>query len=371
MRIILVLLLIVSSINISFSQDVYEDIRKLFVLEKHKEVIEYRHNLKDLNKDCISMIALSYLSIEQPNNAIRILKKGKKIYKDYAKFYYILGTIYYAKDKQRKAIRYTRKAIELKPSQSSIIELMGDIFRRQNNLDSALYYYELANEKEYPSNYVNVKIATAYQDKGMFRKALEYCYTILFDLPKKSDEYYSILRDIARLEYNVNNYKKSEEVLLEINEKYPDDLYIVESLIRAYYGQKKYRQTDSLRQVLIDNYNINPSDNNMIYFDSFKWNDNIITACENIKQEKDYDSKHFFYVENDIDFKYTVYTKRNKKEVNDKNIYKLFIYINNKELDLGDYKYTDKFDYERLKNKVISVFEEYDSKVKRAIIRKE
>ncbi|MEO1438691.1 MAG: tetratricopeptide repeat protein, partial [Bacteroidota bacterium] len=75
------------------------------------------------------------------------LKKGLDIYPDFHYLTYNLGLINNYKNKGQEAKRYLERTLELKPAHMQSIRLLGTVNARLlNDLNSALYYFQLARD---------------------------------------------------------------------------------------------------------------------------------------------------------------------------------------------------------------------------------
>lgn len=149
---------------------------------------------------------------------------------DDSEWLYNLAWAYYEAGMNDDALRYMRKALELKPNEAFLNAKMGDIFNKIGEQDSTVYYYEAALNNHY--EYIEV------WDK----------------LVKLAPEYYGNLGLLYTKEAEKTNDTKlvssAKEYLNEYIERFPDGEYVDQSkasIVRLDLLERQGQSRDNLR----------------------------------------------------------------------------------------------------------------------------
>lgn len=173
----------IDSLDINFLQ---LKANHLYFKKQYKKALVYLNTLENLNYKSINtyeMFGMSYLNLKKLDSAEIYFKKALKIDYKNAKILYRIGTLQYkrknfkeAKFNLMMAVRYS------KPDLDKHYYLLGTIYKEENNLKRAIYYFEEALKNNYKNSqalfdiamtsevyYKDLKIALRHYEKYIER----------------------------------------------------------------------------------------------------------------------------------------------------------------------------------------------------------
>ncbi len=137
-------------------------------------------------------LAYYYYDENELNKALRVLQtsiSGKKnINKD---VFALTAKVYFELKEFEKAQDYALKAIDIDPSHSEALMVMGNIALRNNDLKSAESYYKKAAAKD-SSNIAEIKLAEVYLKSNNLKKAKDIYSKVLRVSSKAYEAYYQM-----------------------------------------------------------------------------------------------------------------------------------------------------------------------------------
>ncbi len=150
--------------------------------------------------------------------------------------------------------KYAEKAVELNERNVWYLTLLGNIYVRQNNLDSAALYYEKAVKYFPAKENLKINLGNIYTEKGSYRKANEiYSY-----LEQKYGESNDLGLYIVRNLVNEGEYKAAEEKVNKLIEDYPEELIYNGLLAEIYRKEGRKEKAAEVYQKLIEDEPDNP-----------------------------------------------------------------------------------------------------------------
>jgi len=168
--------------------------------------------------------------------------------------YYQITQIILANGDINNAKKYLRKAIELRPDNIWYIMMMGGIYYKEHNVDSAIIYYENA-VKEYPEKIdIKLTLGSLYSEIMKYDKA-----DAVFD---SIDEKYGInekstLANVRNLMI-AGKYDDAQELVEKLIKKYPDQILYSGLLAEIYRARGENTKAMDVYNRLIENNPDNP-----------------------------------------------------------------------------------------------------------------
>ncbi len=172
------------------------------------------------------------------NAALAMYKKGEysialKMYQDLSNYYtspslYLeLGNCYYKLGKNKYALEYWKKVIELDNVNKYAYSNIGNLYYKTGNISQAIENWLTALTIEPNDAKVNLNIAVAYTDAKMRSEAIRYYERYLRYEENKNEEYYFIENKIIGYKETANEYLKEGAKFQQIsNLKAALDCYI-------------------------------------------------------------------------------------------------------------------------------------------------
>lgn len=172
------------------------------------------------------------------NSALEMYKKGDyevalRMYKDLSNYYtspslYLeLGNCYYKLGKNKYALEYWKKVLELDNINKSAYSNLGNLYYKTGNVSLAIENWLTALTIEPDDAKINLNLAIVYTDNNMKSEAIRYYEKYLKYEQSKSDEYNLIENKIRSYKEAANNYlKEGAEFQKTSNFKAALDCYI-------------------------------------------------------------------------------------------------------------------------------------------------
>lgn len=210
------------------------------VVYLEKAVLEEPDNYDALMK--LGYLYTSFLIKKRDyNKAITVYKKAIELKPDEAEAYMKVSSAYYFKKDYQSAKRYILIAITLDEANGWSYDHLGDIYRKENNLEKALENYDKAIEKYSKQNLKNLhdfdlgwiltKVGDIYEEEERYDEALEKYQ----EAYKKGDFFDYVESRIAAIYIKQEKYSKGISIYKKRVDKYPEDSSAHFDLANAYY----------------------------------------------------------------------------------------------------------------------------------------
>ncbi|MBN2663804.1 MAG: tetratricopeptide repeat protein [Bacteroidales bacterium] len=157
-----------------------------------------------------------------PKLAISYLQELIKLYPDYAPAYSLLSVFYINEQESQNAISTLRIAYQMSPQNFDIVYNLASIYFTTNNIDSALFLVEEANNINSKDDRLYNLLALVYLEKEKYTEALEA-------INKAIDfEYlYSYIATRAKIYFNQGDYKNAKTDFMDCYEGTYDVKYLI------------------------------------------------------------------------------------------------------------------------------------------------
>ncbi|QYJ68621.1 tetratricopeptide repeat protein [Flavobacterium litorale] len=196
------------------TKQLIEKVEKLFVKEKHQEIIDLLSNelLNEYNNARLYFWrGAAYEKLDNLNKAIQNYNIAIEINDNDVFAYNNRGVIWHEKEEWDKAIKDYNKVIEIDPDNSMAYNNRGNIWYEKNNLDKAIEDYSKAIQ-------INPIYQEAFQNRGLawiekkeFNKAIkDYSKCLEID-PKSINPYYnrgSAWKERGEFKKAIEDYRK-------------------------------------------------------------------------------------------------------------------------------------------------------------------
>lgn len=237
-------------------------------------------------------------AIEWQLNAIKA-KEGLKDTISLATSLNNVGSMFIRLKKYAQAKRYLSKSFRLLNDESKIAGFsalnLGICFKKMGNLDSALFYYDVALkiytklrlESSIGSAYTN--IGGVYEAKLNYHKALEYMQKSL-EISKRVNNEYDIAirsRNVANVYLELGQPTKAKTHIFE-SKKFADKLKSIELSMEVYNTLSKYYEKTNNYVLALANYKIYKDLNDSLFSENSENTINELnTKYETEKKEKE------------------------------------------------------------------------------------
>ncbi len=287
MKLKLLIAIIISQTTLGKTQT----IEQLYNQGKYSDLITYEVKIDSLISMDLYCIGYAFFQLENDKKAIEMydaaLEKGDK--SDFIYLYKGLALLY---DGQiEKAKTNFHLAIKSNPKGQKNYYELGNVFYNESNMDSALFYFQLARNQDFEFGKPYLMVPHVYHLKNDFDKALEEYYkSAKYFTDKSYESYGEILRHIGILEYAVkHNYTKCAIALKEYVQLNPKDYKTYQTLIKALNAIDEFSEADKYFQMLCDAYDRGELDEGSqkygnITFAETEWNDKRLLVVKYFKE---------------------------------------------------------------------------------------
>ncbi|MFH0925464.1 MAG: tetratricopeptide repeat protein [bacterium] len=195
-------------------------------------------------------VAGEYIKKEKYQEAIECLKLAINYYKNDDVFYFSLGyslfkkQTYYGSD---GAINAFKKAIELNNNNASAHEFLGQIYYLQDQMDLAIYEWEVALSLDAGNAILGVRlqeIKNEHNVEGRFERTVSSRFIIKYDGEKRTklgEEILGVLEEgYSKICYDIGSFPKNEIVVVLYSAEEFRDVTQLHSWVEGVYdGQIK------------------------------------------------------------------------------------------------------------------------------------
>lgn len=233
--------------SFSYGQTVKELVKE----KNYREVVKLEPKAAELAAEELYLMGYSFFRLENDKKAIEFYDKAIAKGLDNATVHFFRGLSLYYQKQYDEALKEVDIALNKEPDNQEYMNQKGLIYKYQGKEDQALTYFIKATEL--PNTYGEpfYWVASVYQDKKNFKKALEAYYIALDKVPKENSHYIKTLQNIGQLEYSFSkNYKKSAQAYEQAISRKKDNYDNYPKLMKAYNGAKDFDKADSVFKVM-------------------------------------------------------------------------------------------------------------------------
>jgi len=233
--------------SFSYGQSVTELVKE----KNYREVVKLEPKAAELAAEELYLMGYSFFRLENDKKAIEFYDKAIAKGLDNAQVHFFKGLSFYYQKQYDEALKEVDIALNKEPDNQEYMNQKGLIYKYQGKEDQALTYFIKATEL--PNTYGEpfYWVASIYQEKQHFKKALEAYYIALDKVPKENSQYIKTLQNIGQLEYSFSkNYKKSAQAYEQAISREKDHYDNYPKLMKAYNGAKDFDKADSVFKVM-------------------------------------------------------------------------------------------------------------------------
>jgi len=204
--------------------------------------------------DYVFVEAIKQKLTGNPGEAMKYFEQCIRINPESDAVYYQIGLILLSGGDPKNAKNYFLKAQGLEPANFWYLMMLAGTYYQQNNLDSAIIYYEKAVNNYPEQESLKLTLGKLYSENKRYEKASE-----LFESLNKK---YGI--NEASTVASVNNFMMSEDfdkalsLALALVEKYPDNILYNGLLAEIYRGKGEESKATGVYDMLMKNNPDNP-----------------------------------------------------------------------------------------------------------------
>lgn len=216
--------------------NVLEDWTSVLIKQKdYKKVIDLINKYNDdlvLNSGILCNLGLSYIALDQKNDALKALEKGIKIDKNNSKLNSLLGNIYLEQKAFSRAQKYFYLALQSEPNNYLWNINMGDLYFEQENFEEADKYYIKALDINNSINIPKKLICEghSFEKIKMFQEAINKYIKASKFLP---ENFLPIMR-ISEIFILNNDYDMAIDILEKNIDKFPLNINLWNTLLKLY-----------------------------------------------------------------------------------------------------------------------------------------
>ncbi|MDD9940026.1 MAG: tetratricopeptide repeat protein [Myxococcales bacterium] len=151
-----------------------------------------------------------------------------------------IGNIHVVQEDYPAAVKAFKKCVDLDAlpavSQAAVQFNLGQLYAITGDYKGAVKLLEawLAKQKEEPSREIQLMLANAYVQMGMFKKALPYAEAVAKKTQEKDE---NLLGLLLAIRFELKNYEQVVTILTELVERFPKKAYWLQ--LSAAYSQLK------------------------------------------------------------------------------------------------------------------------------------
>jgi tetratricopeptide (TPR) repeat protein len=277
----------------------------LFQENKFDEVVAYkRHRTKSLPAKVLYYKGMSYLQLEDLNNALimfdRAIKKGPAD----INMYYYKSVIHNEQREYKKALNSINEAILLEPENPHLHSLKGEIYFYKENSDSALISLMKATFLDGCDAKTYLLIAEIKKENKEFAPAFEYYTKAMSKVEMKSDYHNFCSYNLGAMQQELQHFDSAKTFFTKHMESYPDDYSGMMKLIQVNSALNLHDENKVLRKGIYEaslNNKLPKKMSKSFCFEIFNWNENLVYAVDYYNPTED--------KANFVKYKYIAYDK--------------------------------------------------------------
>jgi len=223
-----------------------------------KEKFQLLEKLGDQSDSTYRQLMLLSFNSRQFDDVIKYASLLKKV-KPAEQTAYYLGKSFYEKEDLGNAIKYLQIAEKEQPQNSDVPYTIARSYADMFNYKNALVYFQKAVAMEPQQNRWIYEMALIYDAVPDPKNALKYMIEAGDKGYKKDREY---MQNLSTAYLNAGKLNEGIDILKDMIQKRPSDIYLLNSLAEAYYDSKKYDDAISFFDQLLA---IDPNNASALY----------------------------------------------------------------------------------------------------------
>jgi len=343
--------------------DLSETFSELYDYKRFDQIINYTPKVGEvLSAKAYYFIAMSYYYKE--DNATTIIYMDSAISKGPVdnNMYYYKGMALSSMGKYKESLTSLDQAIEKFADNPEYYAGKGTVFAKLDKPDSALFYYEKAQNFTNCKAWIYSTTGDLYYDKNNFTKALDKYELALSKSQKTSVDYTRILFNTGLMNKFLGNIEKANEMFEELL-LYPTNSYEnIGRRIQAYYSLDQIDKAKPYIDKLYEGYrknNLPDYMDNVFCFDQFLWNGKKVLALESFEDPAaPIYVKHQFWIMNDkgsYDYRVVTETGEVVKSLKENAKYVLTLVKPKTISHYSQFVFSENYNYNDLKQTVIDI----------------
>lgn len=229
-------------------QDYYKDVKDDYSLALNDETLQLLDDLdnsEEMNKDVLSQI--SRLCYQKDfNEAFAVADKIYEKYRNNPIYWNQMGTCFYLKKEDRKALLYYNKALEFNSSYVPSLNNIGVMYVRQGEDQKALVAFERAKKGGNFSKTPRFNVGQLYLKYGLSKQALSV-FSSLYQMNKNDVD---VINGLASAQLMNGDYSSSVKTFKTISSNYQERHYIgINYALALFLDGKKDEAKDVLDDV--------------------------------------------------------------------------------------------------------------------------
>jgi cellulose synthase operon protein C len=205
----------------------------------------------------IRATALAQTELDKPEQALEVLEKALLAKPDDVTLLSLYGVISLNNNKEQQGVKSISKALQLAPERTRLHLLMAQYYAEKENTALALGHLRKAyqqNAADWPTTsfYINLLIKT--DERAEAQKVKE-------DIEANYRDNSAALWVLSMMEYQLGNSQASTDLLVELHQKEPDSINVINALGRLYQQTGSYEQASSMWLKALE---INPGNLNFL-----------------------------------------------------------------------------------------------------------
>lgn len=194
----------------------------LFDTKQYKAASEVLTKALDDNKDdelILAKLALSYQYLGDNDKAFDLYAKTFALNPDLTALRFDYANLLGNMGKYDEAINEYKTYIKAFPNDANAYKNLGIVYKKQNDIDLALFNIEKAYTLDSADNDIKKELALCYHQKQDYNNALKFYNMVLTSEPDN----YELLANKALTLHAMNNYVSAIELYKELLEKKPNE----------------------------------------------------------------------------------------------------------------------------------------------------
>lgn len=232
-----------------------DEIGEMYQAELYQDILDkYLPQQRNLSAEELSYVSLAYSHLGDYEKALYYADLAVKKNSKFGRAYYAKAFVYNISEENTQALDNMKKAIELSPANSEFYTALGDIYFTQENYNDALENFRKAVKQKKVCEKAYYMIGATHANMNNIKNALDTFYVAKSRIVKDKELYVTVLYNIAKLEYDSENYMKAHSAYSELVEYFPDDYYSHEKIVECCNSVGDFSHSDASRAKLQDAY---------------------------------------------------------------------------------------------------------------------
>lgn len=205
-------------------QDYYKDVKDEYskaLNDETLQLLEDLDNSEESNGDVLAQIS-RYCYAKKFNEAFSTADKNYDKFRNNPIYWNQMGSCFYLKGENRKALLYYNKALELNSSYVPSLNNIGVMYVRQGEDQKALVAFERAKKDGSFSKTPRFNMGQLYLKYGLFKQALS-TFTSLYQMNRSDID---ILNGLATAQLMSGDFSNSVKTFSSINSSWQERHYV-------------------------------------------------------------------------------------------------------------------------------------------------